>query len=111
MFKATVIGAAIVLGAMPNDARAEPASRALAKTLLEGCLAEPKEEFVAALAKRLNAAPHSAERRDKNLGRERAAVYPDPSRPGEAQHTRISTTAVNGWDLPGIDEGSLEYFE
>lgn len=81
------------------------------KTLLQGCLESPTPESVARLAQAIGAKPYAAVRIQRRLGAKPEIIYPNPNSAVEAQRTRKSTTALQGWDLPGAGTGSLEYEE
>ena len=86
-----------------------PASEA--RTLLAGCLVPPTPESVTKLAAAVGAIPYSDARATQELARQDTTIVPDPTRPGQAARTVTTLSAFHGWDLPGPDAGTLEYFE
>ncbi len=114
--KAVLAVAWLAVGALSNALPAPPAGPPVpptseARTLIEGCLADPTTASVARLASAIGAIPYSDVRTQHELARQDTVVVADPTAPGQADPTVTTLTSFHGWDLPGAGAGSLEYTE
>jgi hypothetical protein len=98
-----------------SPVRADPvqtATSGLVRQLLEGCLKHPSKDGIAELAKAVGATHYpEAKIRHRLAGHHEMTFVDDTRHPDEARRATTSTTAFDGWDLPGSGAGSLEYDE
>jgi hypothetical protein len=80
------------------------------RQLLHGCLEPPGETGLLQLASAVGAKPYGDLRRKRELGDQDPVINALPQAK-QAQRTRVSVTAFQGWDLAGPSAGSLEYRE
>jgi hypothetical protein len=81
------------------------------RMLLQGCLEPPSREGVSRLAASVGATPIAEARVRHVVGKQESVVAPKPAQRDVSLRTESTISAFQGWDIPALVEGHLEYLE